>query len=345
MQIRPYRPGDDAEWLRMRCALWPHHDEPAVESAGMAEWLARPDAVVLFAARPGGGLAGFAEIGARPYADGCETSPVAYLEGWWVDEDARRQGVGAALIAAGEAWARERGYREMASDALLDNDLSHRAHAALGFEEVDRVVQYRKVLGDADGTASTSETAPAPRFRALRVGGLVLRLIETEMLPELLAAIAPHPDADELEYEIRHSYLPEYDTAGRRTKYGFAAERDGLLVGFSLLGVGDWDDALGYTGADTVAAYRGQGIAPASKPALFRLGFEMLGLHRIETGCAVSNAPSRRSIEKTPGFVYEGIQRQRERRDDGTFEDVHFYAILRSDWERLYDPADVEIIG
>jgi aminoglycoside 6'-N-acetyltransferase I len=71
---------------------------------------------------------------------------VAYLEGWYVDPDVRRQGVGAALVRAAEAWAREHGYREFASDALLENVESQRAHVALGFAEVERVVLYRKVL-------------------------------------------------------------------------------------------------------------------------------------------------------------------------------------------------------
>ena len=143
--IRAYEPRDHAEWLRMRRALYDGL-APEDEASDAAEWLARPDTVVLVAARATGGLAGFAELGERPYADGCDTSPVAYLEGWWVDEDARRQGVGAALVAAGIAWARGRGYRELASDALLDNVTSHRAHAALGCAEVERAVRYRMAL-------------------------------------------------------------------------------------------------------------------------------------------------------------------------------------------------------
>jgi aminoglycoside 6'-N-acetyltransferase I len=145
MQIRRCGPDDHFEWLRMRCALWP--ENPAAHEAEMIEWAARPDTVVLVAVRPDGrGLAGFVEIGTRPYADGCETSPVAYLEGWYVDPDVRRQGVGSALVQAAEAWAREHGYREFASDALLDNLDSQRAHEALGFIEVERAVRYRKVL-------------------------------------------------------------------------------------------------------------------------------------------------------------------------------------------------------
>lgn len=146
IEIRAYTSADHAEWLRMRRALWPEIP-PSEEVDDAANWLARPDTVVIVAVRPNDArLAGFAELGERSYADGCETSPVAYLEGWYVDEDVRRQGIGAALVRAGESWARQRGYRELASDALLENTTSHRAHLALGFSEVERAVRYRKAL-------------------------------------------------------------------------------------------------------------------------------------------------------------------------------------------------------
>jgi aminoglycoside 6'-N-acetyltransferase I len=125
----------------MRTALWPDQTE-----RDMDEWLARPDAAIVVAEREESGLCGFAEVGARAYADGCLTSPVAYLEGWWVDADRRGRGVGRALVRAAESWARSRGHREMASDALLDNIGSHRAHERLGFAEVERVVLFRKDL-------------------------------------------------------------------------------------------------------------------------------------------------------------------------------------------------------
>ena len=146
MIVRTYQPADHAAWLRMRRALFPSLTA-GDEAQDAAEWLARNDAVVLVAQRAeSGGLAGFAEVGARAYADGCETSPVAYLEGWYVEPDVRRQGVGAALVRAAEAWARARGYRELASDALLDNLPSQEAHVAVGFGEVERSVKYRKAL-------------------------------------------------------------------------------------------------------------------------------------------------------------------------------------------------------
>jgi len=106
----------------------------------------REEAEVFVVDRGAGRLAGFVEVGTRPYADGCDTSPVAYLEAWYVDPDVRRQGHGRALVAAAERWARAQGYREMASDTQLDNVVSQAAHRRAGYHEVDRVVQFRKEL-------------------------------------------------------------------------------------------------------------------------------------------------------------------------------------------------------
>ncbi len=49
-------------------------------------------------------------------------------------------------VPAGCRWARDRGHREFASDALLENVESQRAHEALGSVEVERAVRFRKVL-------------------------------------------------------------------------------------------------------------------------------------------------------------------------------------------------------
>jgi aminoglycoside 6'-N-acetyltransferase I len=129
----------------MRAALWPDEDpdELARESD---QFLHAPNQVAFVAERADGGLCGMLEAGVRPFANGVDEQPCAYVEGWWVDPDVRRTGVGRALIAAVEAWARERGFHELGSDALLDNVLSHTAHLALGFEERERTVNFRKYL-------------------------------------------------------------------------------------------------------------------------------------------------------------------------------------------------------
>jgi len=144
--------------------------------------------------------------------------------------------------------------------------------------------------------------------------------------------------------ELQTSYLPRFDTENRRTKYGFWVERNGLIVGMCLLGVSSWKHRRGYTGADTFVQFRGQGIAPMCKPMLFYLAFELLRLHRVETGCVRSNESSRRSIEKTKGFEFEGILRGYQRTASNEFEDELRYAILEDDYRRLYDPSAIELI-
>jgi len=132
----------------MRRELWP--ELPADEALQRAEcetWLARRNSIILVAERSESSrLCGFIEVGEREFADGCDSGPVAYLEGWFVDEDVRGRGIGRGLIQAAEEWAIASGYREFASDALLDNLPSQRAHRAVGFVEVERAVRYAKQL-------------------------------------------------------------------------------------------------------------------------------------------------------------------------------------------------------
>ena len=81
------------------------------------------------------------------YVNGTNSSPVAFLEGIYVVAELRRKGTGSALVAAVSAWARSAGCSELASDALLENVSSHAVHRALGFQETERVVFFRKELG------------------------------------------------------------------------------------------------------------------------------------------------------------------------------------------------------
>lgn len=180
-------------------------------------------------------------------------------------------------------------------------------------------------------------------FTALYSDSITLHLINDENLIRVLEMFSGFPDSNDMIEEIQAHYVPEY-VGERRTKYGFYAMVEDQLAGVSLLGISDWKAKKGYTGADTLLHMRGRGIAPRSKPHLFYLAFEMLGLNRLETGCLVSNIASKRSIEKTPGFVFEGISRESGLNDGGEFEDEYIYAILRKDWARLYDKLQVKVI-
>lgn len=131
------------EWLAMRVLLWPDNDAGRPEEARRI--LDNPDAVTFLAFD--GQAVGFAEATLRhDYVNGCETSPVGFLEGLYVREGWRRQGVARALCQAVEGWTRQRGCRELASDTWLDATQSQRMHQRLGFSETERVVYFRKVL-------------------------------------------------------------------------------------------------------------------------------------------------------------------------------------------------------
>ena len=149
MQIRPLEATDLEAWVRMRQALWPYHS--ADELRADAERILGGDAapflkIMTFVAEDAEGLCGFIEASLHPFADGCTTSPVGYIEGWYVAADLRGEGIGAKLVRAAENWARSEGCTEMASDAHADNELSRKAHKALGYKEKRPVVRFRKDL-------------------------------------------------------------------------------------------------------------------------------------------------------------------------------------------------------
>jgi aminoglycoside 6'-N-acetyltransferase I len=134
-------------------ALWPkssakeHSQELQLLLGGKADSVLTTPLIILVAEANDGRLVGFLEVDLRSHADGCDPlQPVGYVEGWYVSEDHRQRGVGKMMLTEAENWARSHKCVEMASDALIDNELSQRAHEALGFEVVDRCVHYRKKL-------------------------------------------------------------------------------------------------------------------------------------------------------------------------------------------------------
>lgn len=134
-------------WASLRHQLWPHLSLEG-HRAEITDALAQPEKLVAFLCVSATGNAiGLAEASVRSdYVNGCETSPVAFLEGIVVDPSFRRQGVAASLVAAVTDWAKDEGLSELASDAEIHNTVSHAMHAALGFEETQRVVYFRKAL-------------------------------------------------------------------------------------------------------------------------------------------------------------------------------------------------------
>lgn len=143
--IRTLRESDLSEWLRLRKLLWDetvedeHRDE-------MLDIIEHPETQCVLVGDDNGRLIGFLEVSIRPFVEDCESDSVGYLEGWFVEPEFRRTGVGSSLVRHAEEWAKKKGCREIASDAEIGNELSLKAHASLGYQETSRLVHLRKVL-------------------------------------------------------------------------------------------------------------------------------------------------------------------------------------------------------
>lgn len=137
--------GEVNSLVELAVLLWPEHQVEALEQE--FSLLMTENKAAFFLARAGELPVGFAQCALRhDYVEGTSTSPVGYLEGIYVQEEHRREGVAAGLLSACETWARQQGCREFASDCELDNAQSLRFHLAAGFEEANRIICFTKKL-------------------------------------------------------------------------------------------------------------------------------------------------------------------------------------------------------
>jgi aminoglycoside 6'-N-acetyltransferase I len=147
MRVRPLELRDRQQWAELRAALWPDEDPDELAHETLTHFAgAQIYELILVAEETGGRIIGFLELSLRKYAEGCRSSPVPFIEGWYVAAESRHQGVGRRLVEAAEDWSRVRGYTEIGSDTQLNNDVSQAAHAALGYERVEPIVSFRKSL-------------------------------------------------------------------------------------------------------------------------------------------------------------------------------------------------------
>jgi aminoglycoside 6'-N-acetyltransferase I len=148
MEIVPPAGPTDVKWLLLRLMLWPHASQ-AEHLREMKDVVTRGHFVRL-ALSVDGIAVGLVEAAKRvDYVNGTSTSPVAFLEGLYVESDSRRRGVARALVAAVERWASAERCTELASDSPLENVAAHAAHAALGFQETERVVYFLRAVRGA----------------------------------------------------------------------------------------------------------------------------------------------------------------------------------------------------
>lgn len=137
---------DDAKVLaELAVQMWTD-DDPKDLEAEFCE-LAENDEAACFIKYVDDKPIAFAQCQLRhDYVEGTESSPVGYLEGIFVSEGYRKKGYAAELLAECEKWAKEKDCSEFASDCELDNADSFMFHKALGFEEANRIICFRKDL-------------------------------------------------------------------------------------------------------------------------------------------------------------------------------------------------------
>ena len=129
----------------LACRLWPEHT-PEELSDEFAQIMELPDAAFFLACEDSIAV-GFAQCQLRyDYVEGTESSPDGYLEGFFVAEKYRKQGVARDLLSACETWAKSKGCAEFASDCELDNVQSLQFHLNVGFEEANRIICFTKKL-------------------------------------------------------------------------------------------------------------------------------------------------------------------------------------------------------
>ena len=132
-------------WVAMAQELWPQSSAAALQQEFSN--IQSSSRKCIFLSSHENQPTGFIYLSTREdHVEGVSHYPVAYIEGLYVDPQSRYYHVATALVREGEAWARQQGCKQLASDAELYNHGSHIFHNKVGFQEVNRIICYAKTL-------------------------------------------------------------------------------------------------------------------------------------------------------------------------------------------------------
>ncbi len=146
VKIAKVTPDVFKDWLDLALRLWPDSSAEDMQIT-LTHILHSPREAGFVIRDEEGAVLGFMNLALRhDYVPGATQKPVAYVEGIYVKDEYRQQGVATSLIRFAEGWALEQGCAELASDALLENTTSHLFHTKVGFQEVERVVAFIKPI-------------------------------------------------------------------------------------------------------------------------------------------------------------------------------------------------------
>jgi mycothiol synthase len=279
--IRHRRAESDADleaWRRVRTAVVPNERAPSVEELRRLE---TPDRLLLLAELDGG-LAG------SGFADRSDMAGLGSLAPRVLPE-ARRRGVGAALLEALGAHLAAQGFSE--ANALVDDDDSLAFAERFGFREVDRQVEQVRTIG-------REEPPRAPdgvELVSLAQRPELSTAVYTELAAEALADI---PVDRPLEVS-----LEDWERSWVSLSEGtFLALADGGVVGCA--GLMRDDDRLDRAEHSLTAVrrdWRGRGVAKALKEATIAWAAEN-GIRELYTWTLCGNEPMRQLNERL-GYV------------------------------------------
>jgi putative acetyltransferase len=151
-RIRSAEPSDAEQLTRLAAAVSAEPQGWLISVAG--EWRSAgderrylkalrryPHAAVFVAEREDGTIVGRLSIGRDPHPASTHVADVGLM----VASDARRQGVGTAMLEAAVGWAREAGVRKVELHVFPWNDAAIKLYEAFGFErEGFRKGHYRR---------------------------------------------------------------------------------------------------------------------------------------------------------------------------------------------------------
>ncbi len=287
--IRRVDPSDEdglAAYLRIRRAVMP--DSPDSPERIAWEDATYPGDIHRFLAQRGGELVGTAVAGrVHMHGPGFER----YWFGIWVVPEARRAGIGSALLSALSDAARAAGKTGLMTMLSEVHAEGLRFLGARGFVEVDRMRQVRL---DLLGRVAPPVVPPAG-----------IALVTLEERPDLVSAV----------YDVGVETFPTIPTGSEPMDAGtldefvareverpdvpgdafFVAldEAAGAAVGYASLVLTPGSTTVAYHAMTAVRpAYRGRGIATALKRATIAWAIGH-GLAALETSNDVNNAPMR----------------------------------------------------
>lgn len=131
--------------LELSQLLWKNSEKEELQNE-MLRYINSKNSIVLIAYAEDEPI-GFVQCSLRhDYVEGTKSSPVGYLEGIYLKPYYRSKGIGRKLLEKCEVWAKNQGCLEFASDCGINNVDSLKFHLSTGFEEVSRVICFKKEL-------------------------------------------------------------------------------------------------------------------------------------------------------------------------------------------------------